>query len=84
VKADVDDIVTCERGHPLYRITRPLDLSMGPPLVSAAFERISPRAEEPVRLTRIKGRCSCGAQWLSAAGLDLYARGIHFEEGWRK
>lgn len=79
-----NDIITCERGHPLYRIAS--DLYRGVFREVHAVEKISPRAPEPVQGVIIINRCACGARWRrTARWLDSTARlyEVHFEDGWR-
>lgn len=79
--AHEDDIVTCERGHPLYRITR--DVQAGSVIRSDQFEALHPRAQEPRPLAVIWPCCPmCGTRWMAVIGLHGY-RHIHFEDGWR-
>ena len=76
-----DDIVTCERGHPLYRITR--DVPHGAQMTASQFEAIHPRAQQPAPLVRIWANCPmCGTRWMAVGGI-YGRRHIHFEDGWR-
>lgn len=79
VIAQPDDIVTCERGHPLYRITAPVLDIFAPP--SAAFEPIDPRAERPIKYTMIRGTCHCGADWFRGRPRHKLNQ-LHLEGGW--
>jgi hypothetical protein len=76
--ADVDDIVTCERGHPLLRVVTPLFRQSV--IKAAAFEAINPRAPEPHSGDAIIPRCYCGALYARRKGWGF---AMHFEEGWR-
>jgi len=77
--AQPDDIVTCERGHPLYRITETIYRTSI--FRAKQFERINPRAQEPIKYYAIRP-CYCGAIWYRSLGLNI-GRRVHFEEGWR-
>lgn len=71
-----DDIITCERGHPLYRITR--DIEPREMVRAEQFEAIHPKATPPVAGRTRTPRCPiCGSLWFSLSGR------IHFEDGWR-
>lgn len=77
-----DDIITCERGHPLYRLVS--DVFKGAPLRAVEVERLDPRVEIPMRRSIIRGVCHCGARWIGAPrDGEIGVNRIHFEEGWR-
>lgn len=78
-----DDIITCEKGHPLYRMVR--DLSFPGALKVEDVEQISPRAPSPTEGRKVNPRCSCGAYWFHWMPIGMGQRcvQIHFEEGWR-
>lgn len=79
--ANVDDIVTCDRGHPLYRIAEPIFNTWD--LRPAQFESISPRATPPKEGTIIDCTCRCGADWYLGRPMYWGTPQVHFEEGWR-
>lgn len=78
------DIITCEGGHELYRLTAPIYPAMNP-LPSDRFEVIDAAAAEvPTRKARVRGVCrKCGAPWIKMPPTDK-AKAIHFADGWRK
>lgn len=79
--AHEDDIVTCERGHPLYRITR--GFSVGMLVRSDNFESINPRVAAPAPFSPIKKTCPrCGRPWVIESRAGRIGH-IHFEDGWR-
>jgi len=83
--ASEGDIVTCENGHQLYRITR--DVPQGAFLHTTQFQAIHESLNDPLPLTKIPMKCpDCSARWMKggSSGLSLmhYFR-VHFEGGWR-
>jgi len=62
-----DDIVTCEDGHPLYRVRQTIPLH-GARLRAADFERLDDQAQEPRFAEVVVKTCPhCGAPWLRGA-----------------
>lgn len=76
--ADIDDIVTCTKGHPMYRVLTPLFIEGK--VEAADFEPLHPRLNTPAAHTRIdtcpRCRSRCATQGLGGIR-------VHFEEGWR-
>lgn len=78
-----NEIVTCTKGHPLYRITAN-EVIGSSILPSRLFECINTQhARPPVKYTAVRGTCGCGARWLQNQAMDSVPFAIHFEEGWR-
>lgn len=83
MKATAGELVTCENGHPMYRMTR--DVAPGePPLNPELFEPVADAIPKLRRYTLAyhSERCSCGGTWVRA----VPAKGgveFHFHDGWR-
>ncbi len=77
--AQSNDIVTCARGHPLYRVaTRTIPDDMRE---VRHFEPIHPKAERPQPERMAGSQCPiCGALWVRWGHAGLM---VHFEDGWR-
>lgn len=66
-------IVTCERGHALYRVEVKI------PEAQTRMVPIHPKAELPRVVDRTAGKCpECGSPWLRTSP-DFQ---IHYEDGW--
>jgi len=76
-----DDIVTCVRGHPLYRITR--DVMEYTRIMADQFEALHPRTAVPLALTRFQPCPMCGQPWHARSGWIGRRTHFHFEGGWR-
>jgi hypothetical protein len=78
--AQENDIITCEGGHPLYRIKSDIPRQTAV-LRSENFERIDEQMPEPIKNTLIEPKCQrCGTRWFKE---ELGFPRIHFEDGWR-
>jgi len=70
-------IVTCVRGHPLYRIVS--DVTPDTIFDSTQFERIEPGMPVPKNGELVVKTCSiCGEFWI----LGGHCLNVHFAEGW--
>lgn len=83
-----NDIITCERGHPLYRITR--DVPPFSQFMVSQFERLHPRATEPAPAREMRRCPMCNGAWFmlvsygpSIMGFRATRHHFHFEDGWR-
>lgn len=71
-----NDIVTCEAGHPVYRVTG--DIYRKDRVRASSFEGASTEIENPKKGTVIKMTCSCGEPWLRVQN----GYRLHLESGW--
>ena len=70
------EIIACENGHKLYRITR--DVFLNETILPSQFERIDEKAQEPGYFIGILPCPHCGAPWVRG-GITV---GVHTERGW--
>lgn len=82
--AEAGDIVTCEKGHKLYRMA--VDVPRYSPMKAAQFICLTEQAQAPVAGEKVRP-CVCGADWFQLESNDMgFPTGrsrVHFEEGWR-
>ena len=70
------EIVTCENGHALFRLTD--DMYAGSRFRAGSFETVGTDVQKPAAGEKIKP-CACGARWVKGGpGVR-----VHFEDGWR-
>ena len=75
-----DDIITCERGHPVYRMAR--DRDTGDHIMAADLESLVPSIPQPAPHRAATMHCPrCGQPVFRNTTLGGIA--FHFEDGWR-
>lgn len=78
-----NDIITCERGHPLYRITRDM-MRNAYCFDTISFEPIGVGIPLTLRGTHVRQTCAkCGSAWVHGPDGLLGNIEVHFEDGWR-
>lgn len=75
------DIVTCEKGHQLYKVKQ--NVLPGEPIKAKHLQRLTKDAQFPRNNVAIKTECHCGAPWMRQKP-DSQAAQVHFADGeWR-
>ena len=76
------DVITCEKGHKLYRLGR--NMLPGDPLKADILKRLTTKAQKPKDGDPIAKECHCGAPWMRQPEPGKRPAQLHFADGeWR-